>query len=181
MPSTVTLRDGTVVPMFPPLCRAAMDGDLEKVKALLDAGADIEEKDHNDKSTPLLLAARYEQEEVALELLRRGANVNAQCSGGLTVLSWAGTNNLLKLGQEMIDRGCEVDAVVNGRTTALKDVSWRQGREDFAEMLKDAPRRQRQVAEEKKQAEAEALEKSSREAAVLQQPTKIGRPLTFRR
>jgi ankyrin repeat protein len=56
-----------------PLHQAARTGDLEKAKALLDAGADLTARDEHLRSTPLAWAAKFGQREMVALLLARGA------------------------------------------------------------------------------------------------------------
>ena len=56
-----------------PLHEAARTGDLEKAKALLDAGADLTARDEHLRSTPLAWAAKFGQREIVTLLLERGA------------------------------------------------------------------------------------------------------------
>jgi ankyrin repeat protein len=56
-----------------PLHEAARAGDIEKAKALLDAGADMTARDEHLRSTPLAWAAKFGQREMVTLLLERGA------------------------------------------------------------------------------------------------------------
>lgn len=56
-----------------PLHDAARSGDLEKAKALLDAGADLTARDEHLGSTPLAWAAKFGRREMVTLLLERGA------------------------------------------------------------------------------------------------------------
>ena len=56
-----------------PLHDAARGGDLDKAKALLDAGADMTARDEHLRSTPLAWAAKFGQREMVVLLLERGA------------------------------------------------------------------------------------------------------------
>jgi ankyrin repeat protein len=56
-----------------PLHEAARSGDLEKAKALLDAGADLTARDEHLRSTPLAWAAKFGQRDMVTLLLERGA------------------------------------------------------------------------------------------------------------
>lgn len=67
------------------LLYASREGHLEIVKALLDAGANIEQADA-DGVTPLLMAVLNEQLKVATWLIEKGANVNATDWYGQTPL-----------------------------------------------------------------------------------------------
>jgi ankyrin repeat protein len=68
------------------LHHAARQGNIEAVKALLDAGADINDATVVDHTTPLLLATINGQFDVAKVLIERGANVNATSTAGATPL-----------------------------------------------------------------------------------------------
>ena len=58
-------------------------GHLENAKALLGAGADIN-KQTNEGSTPLMLAANYGKIEIVGELLKRGAKKELKNKNGKT-------------------------------------------------------------------------------------------------
>jgi ankyrin repeat protein len=68
------------------LHHAVRQGNLEAVQVLLDAGAPINEPAQADKTTPLLMAAINGQFDVAMLLIRYGANVNLAATNGLTPL-----------------------------------------------------------------------------------------------
>jgi ankyrin repeat protein len=68
-----------------PLHFAARDGHLEVVRALLDAGAAIDDRDPND-ITPLLFAASNDRVAVAKLLIARGADIQAMDWYGRTPL-----------------------------------------------------------------------------------------------
>jgi len=73
------------------LHHAVRQGYVESTKALLDAGANVNEKT-GDGHSPLLVALINGQFDVAMELINRGANVNfASDSHGVTPL-WAAVN-----------------------------------------------------------------------------------------
>jgi ankyrin repeat protein len=65
---------------FTPLLFAARVGDVESAKALLDAGAPVDEAAANG-ATPLTIAAHSGQSAVARYLIGRGADVNAAAAG----------------------------------------------------------------------------------------------------
>ena len=66
------------------LHHAARQGNVEAVVALLDGGADINETNNTDGTTPLLMATINGQFDVALTLVKRGANVNLGSTAGAT-------------------------------------------------------------------------------------------------
>jgi ankyrin repeat protein len=73
-----------------PLHDAARAGDLEKAKALLDAGADLTARDEHLRSTPLAWAAKFGQREIVTLLLERGAPRSLPDDAAwATPLAWA--------------------------------------------------------------------------------------------
>ena len=71
-----------------PLLDAAAKGDIEKVKALVMAGASLTDRDKNDR-TVLMLAVAGNHREVARLLLAAGANVNEVAKDTWTPLMFA--------------------------------------------------------------------------------------------
>lgn len=56
-----------------PLIEAAKDGDSEKVRALIQAGVDLDARDHYDR-TALMWAAQYGEQAIMDLLMEAGAN-----------------------------------------------------------------------------------------------------------
>ena len=78
-----------------PLHLAAFFGQLEAVRVLVDAGADVRARSTNGlANTPLHAAAAGRHSEVALYLIDRGASGSALDSGGYTPLQIATENGL---------------------------------------------------------------------------------------
>ncbi|MDH4064296.1 MAG: ankyrin repeat domain-containing protein [Acidobacteriota bacterium] len=71
---------------FTPLLFAARDGYVESVRALLEAGADINRAADSDKNSPLLVALINGHFDLAAELVERGADVNWTADNGVTPL-----------------------------------------------------------------------------------------------
>ncbi len=69
-----------------PLLHAVRQGHAETVAALLDGGAEIDQRSAGDGTTPLLMASVNGQFDLALELLQRGADPNAASDAGTTPL-----------------------------------------------------------------------------------------------
>ncbi len=68
------------------LLLAARDGHQDTVKALLDAGADINQRSAGDRTTPLLIATINGHFDLAKRLLERGADPTLASDGGATPL-----------------------------------------------------------------------------------------------
>lgn len=64
----------------------AMKGDVDSIRALIEAGADIE-FGGREQMTPLILAANNGRERASKLLLELGANVHAKSASGYTALS----------------------------------------------------------------------------------------------
>ncbi|MCL1876307.1 MAG: ankyrin repeat domain-containing protein [Synergistaceae bacterium] len=74
-----------------PLIFAIESHNTEVVKALVQAGADVNMKD-NEGMTPLMIAAKsiFKEHEILSVLIRSGADINAKNQNGLTALILAG-------------------------------------------------------------------------------------------
>lgn len=70
------------------LLRAAANGDLHLVRALLAQGADVNSSNQAGQ-TPLMLAAAFRRTAIIPLLLKAGARVNDQDELGLTAFDWA--------------------------------------------------------------------------------------------
>jgi ankyrin repeat protein len=69
-----------------PLHLAARQGQIEAVKALLEAGADVNQQAVGDKSTPIIVATINGQFDLAKYLLEKGADPNLAQHNGVTPL-----------------------------------------------------------------------------------------------
>lgn len=89
-----------------PLQQAARCGDLAKVKALVESGADINAKD-GVPHTPLTAAAVVGENEVINYLLDHGADINLACSGEYTALTCACYHNHPLTAKLLLERGAD--------------------------------------------------------------------------
>lgn len=93
-----------------------------KIRELVAAGADIEQKDQFGL-TPLIHAAQHSRVEAVRTLLELGADVHAQSSAGWTVLSNAGmygeTTQKRETIELLLDAGLDIDAVDGSGYTPL--------------------------------------------------------------
>jgi beta-lactamase regulating signal transducer with metallopeptidase domain len=95
------------------LLEAAENGDLEDVKDLIDAGANIDAMVDGDGS-PLIAAVRANRMAVVMELLNRGADVNLGVDGDGSPLIAAARENQLAIVTELLNRGADVNLAVSG-------------------------------------------------------------------
>ncbi len=71
------------------LHHVSAEGDVAKVRLLLEHGASIDAIDEEYRSTPLGMAARWGHREVVDLLLERGADPDAAAASLATPLAWA--------------------------------------------------------------------------------------------
>lgn len=106
----------TEAPGLTALCMAAQRGYLRILKALLNAGADVERRS-GDGSTALVNAAFKGHDEVVRELIKAGANKNSR-SAGMTAEDFAKhfghttTISVIRETQGAIGTGCLVPLIV---------------------------------------------------------------------
>ena len=72
----------------PPLAQAALDRDLDRVRQLVSQGAELEQRT-DAGLTPLLIAAATDQYDMALFLVREGADIYAADNMGATAGAYA--------------------------------------------------------------------------------------------
>jgi hypothetical protein len=107
----------------PPLQQAALKGDSNTVKALLDQGTDVNEKDYAG-FTPLIAASGNGQIGIVKVLLDRGADINATGQGGGiqnsssysnmsgTALSFAAQNGYTDIARLLVEKGADIDKAI---------------------------------------------------------------------
>ena len=98
---------------------ASNSGDIEKVKDLLEKGADPNLPNFIG-GTPLVQAATNGHKEVCELLILKGANVNySESIGGYTALLWAASNGHQSVCELLISKGADVNTTNNDGYTAL--------------------------------------------------------------
>lgn len=123
---------------FTPLGFAVFFSQPEIVKALLDAGADVNLPSRETmKVTPLASAAAAKQTEIARVLIANGANVNARAAGGHVPLHEASANGNLDLVKLLIASGAAVNAKTDDGKTPL-DFAIEYKRDDVVDLLKQS-------------------------------------------
>ncbi len=89
--------------------KAIEKGDRKKVKALLAAGAPVDER-NGDRQTPLMVAVLYKLLPLFKTLLKAGADVNAADRTGDSVMHYAATYGTPTLVQALLERGPNLGA-----------------------------------------------------------------------
>ncbi len=101
-----------------PLAKAAYEGDIDRVRKLIKAGANVNENIRGGTyygETPLMLAAGKGSVEIIQELIKAGANVNADAGfdfpkAGKPVLRYAIDSGSLEAVNVLLKAGAQVDA-----------------------------------------------------------------------
>ena len=107
-PDLVSLPDENDQFLAPPLCLAAIAGDIEMARILLDAGADVDLGDV-DESTPLHVAALNRHPEMVTFLLEKGADINRRDKNGGYALSFAASGGDPAVVQTLLDAGADLN------------------------------------------------------------------------
>ena len=116
------------------LGKAAREGDLTRLKSLLDSGADPNRRDANG-STPLIEAVAGGQAAAARALVAAGANPNLTSTGGRTPLIEAAIGGRVEIARMLIDDGANVNLAERGTGTPL-EAAEREGHTEMAALLR---------------------------------------------
>ena len=108
-PFCIMASDNPFVPLPPDppnpnkeLLLAAHRGELDKLKQLLDAGADVNYR-NEDSMTPLMFAVTSDQLDIVNELIRRGADITTAAMNGATALHLAANFGHVDILKKIID------------------------------------------------------------------------------
>jgi len=118
------------------LREAAENGNTERVRSLLDQGANREARDQLGR-TPLLLATRRNQIESARVLIEAGANVNAKDNIDDSPYLYAGASGFNQILRLTLDHGADLKSTNRYGGTALIPAA-EKGFVDNARTLIDA-------------------------------------------
>lgn len=121
----------------PGISKAAHDGDLETVKALLKSNPNLVFDKDNYDTTPLHWAAQQGHKDIVALLLANGAQVNAKNKYGDTALHFAATGGSKEVVELLLANGADVN-VVDGpplNDTPLKSAA-SGGHQDIVELLR---------------------------------------------
>ncbi len=119
-----------------PLHEATRDGDREQVRALIDAGADLDAQGDNGE-TPLITAIIGGHVLVASLLIDRGAGIQARNKGGFTPLHAAAYANAVEIAGQLLSRGADVKDQMNQAGVTPLSVASEEGHPGLVKVLID--------------------------------------------
>ena len=151
------------------LIKACMANNIAKVKKLLARGADIEEKDEDDK-TALIISSRSGFTNIVKLLIENGAQVDKKDNGGSTALIWASFGLHADVVQLLIDKDADLEARDKGSGYTALDFAKIYRYKETTDMLEQAPKNR----EEKR---ARILAQVTDPA--LRRPFKVKPPIKF--
>jgi ankyrin repeat protein len=117
------------------LMRAALDGNTEKVKELIQQGADINQRDDIGR-TALMFAVINSHYETMRVLLECGADVNAESNKGGTALMGAASDGDLRMVQALLDGGAHVHARLRETNESAVTLAEKNGHAEIAQLLR---------------------------------------------
>lgn len=91
-----------------PIHNAARNGTLNRVRELINSGANINERNHQGW-TPLMTAAYKGRLPMVSELLNKGANINSRSNDGQTALLYAAFWGQLPIVKLLLNRGANIN------------------------------------------------------------------------
>lgn len=134
---------------YPPLALAIAENKFEVAKALMEAGAAIDKRAGSDGLTPLMVAVSQVSPgeggrflpgstrpvDIARDLIKRGANVNAQTQHGVTPLMIAAARNVTPMIGLLLQANADAGLKSDEGKTALQ-IAEQNGSEQAAKALK---------------------------------------------
>ncbi|WP_075591439.1 ankyrin repeat domain-containing protein [Labilibacter marinus] len=102
---------------------AAYLGNLDEIKKHLKAGTDLNSTEPMGGSTPLISATVFGHNEVAIELIKAGADVNVQNKEGSTALHSAAFFCRTEIVKALLQHGAKKDIINKGGSTAAQSVA----------------------------------------------------------
>ena len=99
--------------------KAAMEGDLAKVQALIAKDASLTDAKDEMGRTPLHLACHGGHIEMVKFLMAKGADIEAKFANGSTAIYWAIPEGHIDVVKLLIAKGADIQAKQNDGTTLL--------------------------------------------------------------
>lgn len=116
------------------LMRAALDGNTERVKELIDQGADINQRDDNGRTALMFAVVNLHFETMKL-LLEYGADVNVKSKQGGTALMAAALAGDLRMVQALLDKGADSHARLPETNQTAVTIAASYGHAEIARVL----------------------------------------------
>ena len=116
------------------LMRAALDGNTERVRELIDQGADINQRDDNGR-TALMFAVVNLHYETMKVLLEYGADVNAKSKQGGTALMAAALTGDRRMVQALLDKGADLHERLPETNHTARTIAATHGYAEIARLL----------------------------------------------
>jgi len=116
------------------LMRAALDGNTEQVKELLNQGAEINQRDENGR-TALMFAVINRHYDTMKVLLEHGADVNAKSNQGGTALMAAALAGDLRMVRALLDKGADTHASLRETNETAATIAASHGYDEIARLL----------------------------------------------
>ncbi len=117
-----------------PLHEATREGDLEQVRTLIDAGADLDAQGDNGE-TPLNTAILEGHVLVASLLIDRGAGIQARNKGGFTPLHATAYVNAVEIAERLLRKGADVNDQQNKAGGTALSVASEEGHAGVAKVF----------------------------------------------
>jgi ankyrin repeat protein len=129
-----TLGDSSDQLMGSELMKAAGAGNRDAVQALLQKGADVNEKSGGlTERTALMKAAQNGHLEIVRLLINKGADVNLEDNGGTTALMYAAGGGYADIVRLLLEKGARIDKNGNGVTALM--YAAKNGHADIVRLL----------------------------------------------
>ena len=116
---------------------AASNGNLKRVKELVEKGADVNSMAYGDW-TPLVVAIKYDKIHVITYLIENGADVNLECENKWTPLTLASKKKQRRIVQLLMKNGAEPDKVNGFDRSAMFYAVKKGDNQDIINLLKDS-------------------------------------------
>ena len=110
MPPEISLHD------------AALRGDVQAIRQHIRAGSDLDEREPGQGTSPLIVAAAFDQVEAAKALIQGGADLNLKNNDGATALMTAAFFGRTEIVKALLAAGADKNARNNAGATALQAV-----------------------------------------------------------
>ena len=117
-----------------PLMRAALKGNTERVKELMNDGADINQRDENGR-TALMFAVINGHYQTMKVLLEHGADVNARSNKGGTAMMGAALAGDLRMVQALLDKGADLQPRLSETNETAVTLAASRGHDKIARLL----------------------------------------------